>query len=58
MPAIRMVHQEHGATHAYDEGEIERLKKWGWTVEGEAPKAEEKKAEPEKRKPGRPKKAE
>lgn len=45
----RMTHPQHGATHAYDKGEIERLEKLGWSVE--------KPAEPEKRKPGRPAKA-
>lgn len=30
----RMVHPLHGATHAYDNGEIERLKGFGWAVEG------------------------
>lgn len=29
----RMVHPLHGATHAYDNGEIERLKGFGWAVE-------------------------
>lgn len=32
----RMVHPQHGATHAYDKGEIERLEKLGWSVEGAA----------------------
>lgn len=29
----RMVHPLHGATHAYDNSEIERLKGFGWAVE-------------------------
>lgn len=29
----RMVHPQHGATHAYDTGEIQRLEKLGWSVE-------------------------
>lgn len=29
----RMIHPEHGATHAYDNSEIERLKGFGWAVE-------------------------
>lgn len=38
----RMVHPLHGATHAYDVNEIERLKGWGWSVEvPAAPVAEE-----------------
>jgi hypothetical protein len=36
MPATRMIHPDHGATHAYDEGEIAKLKAVGWSVEGEA----------------------
>lgn len=48
----RMTHPEHGATHAYDKGEIERLEKLGWLKEGDSPKVEE-----GKRKPGRPPKA-
>jgi hypothetical protein len=28
-----MVHPLHGATHAYDNSEIERLKGLGWSVE-------------------------
>lgn len=35
-----MTHPHHGATHAYDYGEIERLKKVGW-VEGKEPTAAE-----------------
>ena len=44
----RMTHPQHGATHAYDTGEIKRLEALGWSVE-------KPKEEPEKRKPGRPK---
>jgi hypothetical protein len=29
----RMTHPQHGATHAYDTGEIEKLQKLGWSVE-------------------------
>lgn len=29
----RMVHPLHGATHAYDAGEIARLEGLGWSVE-------------------------
>lgn len=48
----RMMHPEHGWTHAYDASEVESLKAQGWIVEPE------KKPEPEpKRKPGRPAKA-
>lgn len=63
----RMVHPLHGATHAYDNSEIERLKGFGWAVDGEKPAGDEhldliktalKTAFPpvvfEKRKPGRP----
>lgn len=54
----RMLHPEHGATHAYSEGEIQKLKASGWIVEGEqdepAPVVE---PAVEKRKPGRPRKA-
>lgn len=35
--ATRMVHPLHGATHAYDTGEVDRLKGLGWSVEGEKP---------------------
>lgn len=31
----RMIHPEHGATHAYGAGEVERLESLGWAVEGE-----------------------
>lgn len=49
---VRMVHPVHGATHAYDQGEVDRLKKLGWDVEKPAiPTAAD------KRKPGRPPKA-
>lgn len=36
MPATYMKHTHHGATHAYDYGEVERLKKAGW-VEAKEP---------------------
>jgi hypothetical protein len=39
MSAIRMTHPLHGAMHAYDAAEIEKLKGWGWSVEGDAEKA-------------------
>jgi hypothetical protein len=29
----RMTHPLHGATHAYDTGEITRLEGYGWSVE-------------------------
>jgi hypothetical protein len=46
-----MVHPLHGATHAYDTGEIERLKKLGWDVE--VPKVEAPKIiQEERKKPG------
>jgi hypothetical protein len=32
---VRMVHPEHGATHVYDAGELERHRKYGWVPEGE-----------------------
>lgn len=31
----RMMHPEHGWTHAYGEHEVEKLKALGWIVEGE-----------------------
>jgi hypothetical protein len=34
MPAIRMIHPEHGAMHAYDDAEQKRLERDGWKVEG------------------------
>jgi hypothetical protein len=45
-----MVHPEHGAMHAYDTGEVERLKGYGWHAEEQAPAAKVKpvKVEPEK----------
>lgn len=64
----RMIHPQHGAMHAYDRGEIERLKSLGWSIEGEQTarvvgvdvdgdgKIDKVFAEP-KKKPGRPKKA-
>jgi hypothetical protein len=33
--STRMLHANHGATNAYDQNEILRLKKLGWVVEGE-----------------------
>jgi hypothetical protein len=38
----RMTHPQHGATHAYDKSEIERLEKLGWSVEKPAEKPAEK----------------
>lgn len=59
MTPVRMVHPLHGATHAYDQGEVERLKGYGWQPE-EAPELVKLPVleEPPKRKPGRPKKGE
>jgi hypothetical protein len=37
MAATRMTHPQHGATHAYDSGEIARLKGFGWSV-GRSPR--------------------
>ena len=71
----RMIHPLHGATHAYDAGEIAKLQGWGWAVELPPPdepddpaiepaivpvvrKVVEVVDEPEKRKPGRPRKGE
>ena len=65
----RMIHPQHGATHAYDNSEIARLKNLGWSVEAEPEKParvvgadtdgdgviDKVFAEP-KKKPGRPKK--
>ena len=69
MAAIRMTHPQHGATHAYDTGEVNKLKGWGWSVEEEkkpaavtvtaspvVPAVVETVTTPEKKKPGRPKK--
>jgi hypothetical protein len=57
--ATRMIHPKHGATHAYDVTEIQRLQADGWSVEVPEVKAPEPapEPEPEKRKPGRPPKA-
>lgn len=47
-----MVNEEHGATHAYDLNDLERLTKQGWKPEsGDSPKPE-----PAKNRGGRPKK--
>lgn len=35
MTPVRMVHEKHGATHAYDHAELERLKGYGWKPEDE-----------------------
>lgn len=54
----RMVHPEHGATHAYDKGDLERLEKLGWSVETMAHQEQVQQAQvPVKRPPGRPPKA-
>jgi hypothetical protein len=58
-----MIHPEHGAMHAYDTGEIERLQKLGWSIEGEKSQGEvhieliKATVAPPARKPGRPPKA-
>lgn len=31
----RMAHPQHGFTHAYDTGEIQRLRSFGWVPEDE-----------------------
>lgn len=54
---VRMVHPDHGATHVYDSSELDRLKSWGWSVEGENPPVIEPPAvvsepAPERKKPG------
>ena len=52
MTPVLMTHPKHGATHAYDLAEIDRLKGYGW----ETPAEVASEAAPEaKRKPGRPK---
>jgi hypothetical protein len=57
--AVRMMHTEHGWTHAYGDNEVESLKANGWEVESEKV-VKEALAEsmrldpPPKRKPGRP----
>ena len=51
MTPVLMTHPKHGATHAYDLAEIDRLKGYGWGVEKPAEAAPEE----AKRKPGRPK---
>jgi hypothetical protein len=35
MAATLMTHPQHGAMHAYDSGEIARLKGFGWSVADE-----------------------
>ena len=37
MAAIRMIHDEHGATHAYSTNEADDLAKRGWRIEGATP---------------------
>jgi hypothetical protein len=37
MAATLMTHPQHGAMHAYDSGEIARLKGFGWSVADEPP---------------------
>jgi hypothetical protein len=60
---IRFTHPKHGATHAYSAEEAADLRKRGWTPETEIaalfkpPVAPEPQPQPEKRKPGRPRKA-
>lgn len=53
--ATRMFHPKHGWTHAYGAHDVEKHKANGWILEGEK-LPETKPTEPEKRKPGRPKK--
>lgn len=48
-------HPEHGRMPVYDLLEVERNRKFGWAPVEEKPTPEQK-PEPEKRKPGRPKK--
>jgi hypothetical protein len=40
MPLTYMTHPHHGATHAADYGDIERLQKYGWKVTPEPTAAE------------------
>lgn len=35
MSIVRMIHPQHGAMHAYDTGEVARLRGFGWTPEDE-----------------------
>lgn len=40
MPAIRMTHPEHGATHVYSDTEQAEHVKHGWSVDAPAPAAD------------------
>lgn len=55
---IRMTHPVNGATHVYDKSDMERLRGYGWTPEGEPHKQDEKQQmQPTQPKRGRPPKA-
>lgn len=55
--ATRMKHAEHGFHIAYTPEEIEVLKKSGWELDPTWDDGKTIQPEPEKKKPGRPKKA-
>lgn len=40
MAAIRMIHDKHGATHAYSMHEADELAKQGWRIDAPAPAIE------------------
>lgn len=53
---VRMIHQEHGAMHVYDQAQLDRCVSRGWVVETPEPqKIEATLTLPKKR--GRPRKA-
>jgi hypothetical protein len=57
---IRLIHEDHGAMHVYDRGELDKHLARGWEIEGVKPPqvavtpAEEREEAPAKR--GRPRK--
>lgn len=48
---VRMIHEEHGAMHVYDQAQLERCISRGWAVETPEPVVEA-----PKKKRGRPRK--
>lgn len=49
MTTVALVHPDHGTHFAYDKGELERLKKAGWTVRPDDWKAQKQAADKARR---------
>ena len=45
---VRMVHEEHGAMHVYDQAQLERCAQRGWIVEEPVEQPKKKRGRPKK----------